>query len=42
MVWEAREPGKRLIHCHIPHHTTNDNIGEEGGDGLTMVTNVTG
>jgi len=41
VIWTAREPGKWLIHCHIPHHTTNDNVEEEGGGGLTMVINVT-
>ncbi len=41
VVWEAREPGKWLVHCHIPHHTTNDNVEEQGGGGLTMVINVT-
>ncbi len=41
VIWEAREPGKWLIHCHIPHHTTNDNVEEDGGGGLTMVINVT-
>jgi len=41
VVWEAREPGKWLIHCHIPHHTTNDNTEEEGGGGLMAVINVT-
>jgi FtsP/CotA-like multicopper oxidase with cupredoxin domain len=41
VIWEAREPGKWLVHCHIPHHTTNDNVEEEGGGGLTMVINVT-
>ncbi|MBW8854044.1 MAG: multicopper oxidase domain-containing protein, partial [Bradyrhizobium sp.] len=25
VIWTARQPGKWLIHCHIPHHTTNDN-----------------
>src|SRR6266498_434147 len=33
----AREPGKWLIHCHIPHHTTNNNVEEQGAGGLTMV-----
>ncbi|WP_348640148.1 multicopper oxidase domain-containing protein, partial [Mesorhizobium sp. M2D.F.Ca.ET.147.01.1.1] len=23
VVWKAQRPGKWLIHCHIPHHTTN-------------------
>ena len=41
VVWEAREPGKWLVHCHIPHHTTNDNTEEEGGGGLMAVINVT-
>jgi len=41
VIWTAREPGKWLIHCHIPHHTTNDNVEEEGAGGLTMLLNVT-
>jgi FtsP/CotA-like multicopper oxidase with cupredoxin domain len=41
VIWEAREPGKWLLHCHIPHHTTNDNTEEEGGGGLMAVINVT-
>jgi manganese oxidase len=41
VIWEARERGKWLVHCHIPHHTTNDNVEQEGGGGLTMVINVT-
>ncbi len=41
VIWEAQEPGKWLVHCHIPHHTTNDNVEQEGGGGLTMVINVT-
>ncbi len=40
VVWEAREPGKWLIHCHIPHHTTNDNTERGGGGGLTMIIDV--
>ena len=40
VVWEAREPGEWLIHCHIPHHTT-DNTEQEGGGGLMAVINVT-
>ncbi len=40
VIWEAREPGKWLVHCHIPHHTTNDNVEQEGGGGLTMIINV--
>ena len=30
-------PGKWLLHCHIPHHMTND--GTEPG-GLMLVVNV--
>lgn len=41
VIWTAREPGKWLIHCHIPHHTTNNNVEEQGGGGLTMLINVT-
>ena len=40
MIWTAREPGKWLIHCHIPHHTTNNNVEVLGGGGLTMLINV--
>jgi manganese oxidase len=40
VVWEARKPGKWLIHCHIPHHTTNDNTEQEGGGGLMAVIEV--
>ena len=41
VIWTAREVGKWLIHCHIPHHTTNNNVEEQGAGGLTMVINVT-
>lgn len=41
VIWEAREPGEWLLHCHIPHHTTNDNTEQEGGGGLMAVINVT-
>jgi manganese oxidase len=40
VLWTARGPGKWLVHCHIPHHTTNDNVEEAGGGGLTMVIEV--
>lgn len=40
VIWEARLPGKWLLHCHIPHHTTNDNREEQGGGGLTMIIDV--
>lgn len=34
----AAEPGHWMLHCHILHHTTNDNV-EPGG--LMLVVNVT-
>ena len=40
VIWTARRPGKWLLHCHIPHHTTNDNVEEEGAGGLTTVIEV--
>lgn len=40
VIWPAREKGKWLLHCHIAHHTTNDNVEEQGGGGLTMVIQV--
>ncbi|MBF6596003.1 MAG: multicopper oxidase domain-containing protein [Thermaceae bacterium] len=42
VVWTAREPGRWLIHCHIPHHIKNNNVEVQGGGGLTMVIEVTG
>ncbi|MDX8491678.1 DUF4396 domain-containing protein [Mesorhizobium sp. VK22B] len=41
VVWTARRPGKWLIHCHIPHHTTNNNAEVKGGGGLMVVIDVT-
>jgi FtsP/CotA-like multicopper oxidase with cupredoxin domain len=41
VVWTAREPGRWLLHCHIPHHTTNDNVEEQGAGGLTLIIEVT-
>jgi FtsP/CotA-like multicopper oxidase with cupredoxin domain len=40
VLWEAREPGKWLLHCHIAHHTTNNNVETEGGGGLMLVLEV--
>jgi FtsP/CotA-like multicopper oxidase with cupredoxin domain len=40
VLWEAREPGKWLIHCHITHHTTNDNVEVDGGGGLMLILDV--
>ncbi len=35
VIWTAREPGRWLLHCHIPHHTTNNNVEEQGAGELT-------
>ena len=40
VIWPARRPGRWLIHCHIPHHTENDNLEDHGGGGLMMVIDV--
>ena len=40
VIWPAREPGKWILHCHIPHHTLNNNVEEQGGGGLTMLIEV--
>ena len=40
VVWLARRPGKWLIHCHIPHHTSNNNVETRGGGGLMAVIDV--
>lgn len=40
VIWEARRPGKWLLHCHIPHHTTNDNVEVDGEGGLMTVIEV--
>jgi len=40
VIWTARRRGKWLLHCHIPHHTTNDNVEEEGAGGLTTIIEV--
>ena len=40
VVWTARKPGKWLVHCHIPHHTANNNVENKGGGGLMIVLDV--
>jgi FtsP/CotA-like multicopper oxidase with cupredoxin domain len=40
VIWEARQPGKWLLHCHINHHTTNNNREEHGGGGLMLIIDV--
>ncbi len=42
VIWEAREPGRWLLHCHINHHTTNDHTEQQGAGGLTLVIEVSG
>lgn len=40
VIWPAREPGKWIFHCHIPHHTLNNNVEEQGAGGLTLLIEV--
>lgn len=40
VIWQARERGRWLLHCHINHHTTNDNQEEAGAGGLTLIIEV--
>ena len=40
VIWTARRPGKWLVHCHIPHHTANNNVEQRGGGGLMLVLDV--
>jgi len=40
VVWTARKLGKWLVHCHIPHHTANNNVEQQGGGGLMLVLDV--
>jgi FtsP/CotA-like multicopper oxidase with cupredoxin domain len=40
VIWTARKPGKWLVHCHIPHHTSNNNVTQKGAGGLTMILDV--
>jgi FtsP/CotA-like multicopper oxidase with cupredoxin domain len=40
VIWTAREPGKWLMHGHIPHHTENNNVEVDGAGGLTMLIEV--
>jgi FtsP/CotA-like multicopper oxidase with cupredoxin domain len=40
VVWTARKTGKWLVHCHIPHHTANNNVEQMGGGGLMLVLDV--
>ncbi|HEY3054353.1 MAG TPA: DUF4396 domain-containing protein [Thermoanaerobaculia bacterium] len=40
VIWTARNPGRWLLHCHIAHHMTNNNVETRGGGGLMMVIRV--
>ncbi len=40
VIWTAHRPGKWIVHCHIPHHTTNNNVEQDGAGGLTMMLEV--
>src|SRR5207237_10301077 len=37
VIWPARKPGRWLLHCHIGHHMTNNNVEVRGGGGLMTV-----
>jgi len=41
VIWTALRPGKWILHCHINHHTTNNNVETDGAGGLTMIIDVT-
>jgi hypothetical protein len=30
-----------IVHCHIPHHTLNNNVEEQGAGGLIVLVEVT-
>ena len=40
VIWRAREAGKWIMHCHIPHHTLNNNVETNGAGGLTLLVEV--
>ena len=42
VLWTAQKSGKWMIHCHISHHTTNNNVETKGGGGLMMHIEVEG
>lgn len=42
VIWKAQKSGRWMIHCHISHHTTNNNVETEGGGGLMMHIAVAG
>jgi manganese oxidase len=39
---EGPNTGRWLIHCHIGHHTTNNNVESNGSRGLMMDIDVQG
>ena len=40
VIWPARVAGKWILHCHIAHHTLNNNREEQGAGGLTLLVDV--
>ena len=36
----VQRDGKWLVHCHIPHHTSNNNTETQGGGGLMAIIEV--
>jgi FtsP/CotA-like multicopper oxidase with cupredoxin domain len=41
VIGKPRQPGKWLIHCHIPHHTSNNDAERKGGGGVMVIIDVT-
>jgi len=37
VLWQARESGRWILHCHINHHITNDGRESNGAGGLTLI-----
>lgn len=33
VIWTARKPARSLVHRHMPHHTANNNVEQNGGAG---------
>ena len=42
VIWTAEKAGMWMLHCHISHHTTNNNVETQGGGGLMVHIHVEG
>jgi len=40
LVWTDRQLENYWSLCHIPHHTTNNNVEQEAARGLTIIVDV--